>query len=310
MAYHTPLRERTRGRWPGILTAVGIAPSFLTRKNGPCPVCPGGRDRWRFLDTDGSGSWICTHCGSGGGVDLVMKFTGMPFKHVAEFIEGIIGDVNVTTARIERDERHTRAGLNALWKEARPVRSRDATDLYLCSRGMILDAYPSALRTGIIRYYSDDASSRFPAMLAMVTAPGGKPTTIHRTYLSTDGRKAPVDKPKKLYSSPGKGSAIRLATPARVLGIAEGIETAISASILFKVPVWAVLCASGIEKFEPPDVVEHLIIFADNDVNHVSQTAAYALASRLSGRIGVDVHIPKKPGTDWNDVLVEQGSTA
>jgi putative DNA primase/helicase len=145
-------------------------------------------------------------------------------------------------------------------------------------------------------------------MLAMVTAPDGKPTTIHRTYLTEDGRKAPVEKPKKLYSAPGKGSAVRLAAPARTMGIAEGIETAISASILFKLPVWAAICANGLEHFEPSADVEYLIAFADHDLNHVGQAAAHALAARLCQRIAVDVRIPEKPGTDWNDALLERRS--
>ena len=39
---------------------------------------------------------------------------------------------------------------------------------------------------------------RFPAMVALVTAADGMPVTVHRTYLTADGRKAPVTEPKKL----------------------------------------------------------------------------------------------------------------
>jgi putative DNA primase/helicase len=308
-AYRIPLRERTRGRWPSILAAFGIEPSYLTRKNGPCPLCPGGRDRWRFLDTDRNGTWICTHCGSGGGVDLLMKFTGLPFKQVAEQIESIIGGSEVTAARIERDDRRTRAGLTALWRDATAVQPGDPTDRYLKSRGIMLEAYPPTLRTGTaVRYFHDDATSSYPAMLAIVTGADGTPATIHRTYLTDDGRKAPVEKPRKLYSSPGKGSAIRLAAPAKTLGIAEGIETALSAAILFELPVWSAICANGIANFEPPAVVKHLLVLADNDLHYVSQAAAHALAARLSARIRVEVRIPEKPGADWNDVLAERGA--
>jgi putative DNA primase/helicase len=50
------------GRWPDILAALGIDDRHLTRRHGPCPGC-GGKDRFRFDDRDGRGTWIC---GGGG----------------------------------------------------------------------------------------------------------------------------------------------------------------------------------------------------------------------------------------------------
>jgi putative DNA primase/helicase len=187
----------------------------------------------------------------------------------------------------------------------------DATDQNFRSRGIILDTYPLVLRTArAVRYQDDDGSGSYPAMLAMVTDPAGKPVTIHRTYLTEDGDKAPVEKPRKVYSSPGKGSAVRLTPVCAVMGVAEGIETGFAASILFKVPVWAAICANGLQNFEPPPETERLLIFGDNDENHVGQTAAHALAGRLSSHLEVEVHIPEKPGTDWNDVLRDKGGAA
>ena len=58
--------------------------------------------------------------------------------------------------------------------------------------------------------------------------------------------------------------------------------------------------------FEPSAEVTTLVIFGDNDVNHVGQTAAHALAARLANRLQVEVSIPDRPGSDWNDVLLEQ----
>ena len=100
------------------------------------------------------------------------------------------------------------------------------------------------------------------------------------------------------------GGAVRLAMPGPVLGIAEGIETALAAMKMFTIPTWAALNAGGVEKFEPPVETERLIIFGDNDQNGVGQRGAYALAARLSGRIQVEVKIPEKSGTDWNDALL------
>jgi putative DNA primase/helicase len=95
--------------------------------------------------------------------------------------------------------------------------------------------------------------------------------------------------------------------PGSVLGIAEGIETAFAAMKMFSIPTWAALNAGGVERFEPPVETERLIIFGDNDQNGTGQRAAYALAARLSGRLQLEIKIPEKPDTDWNDVLIERG---
>jgi len=100
---------------------------------------------------------------------------------------------------------------------------------------------------------------------------------------------------------PAERSAWRPAQ--RVLGVAEGVETALAAANIFGIATWAALNDGGVERFEPPAEVERLVIFADNDANGAGQRAAYALAARLSGRLEVDVKIPEKPDTDWNDVL-------
>lgn len=303
-----PLRDRCRGRWHGILVALGIDHRYLSGKNGPCPLCPGGRDRWRFLDTDGAGTWICTHCGSGDGFELVMRLSSLPFKDAAQRIEAVLGDVVSPSPRRDRSERQIRAGLNSIWSKATPLRHSDAVDRWLRSRDIILHSFPSCLRMARrLPYYSSASRSYHPAMLALVRGADGRPATIHRTYLTEAGNKAAVESPRKLFSPMPKGAAVRLGAPGATLGIAEGIETALAAQILFSVPTWAAICANGLANFEPPQNVKRLLIFADNDDNQVGQQAALRLASRLSGDLKVETIIPPDIGQDWNDVLSRSG---
>lgn len=98
------------------------------------------------------------------------------------------------------------------------------------------------------------------------------------------------------------GGAVRLARHGDTLGIAEGIETALAASILFGVPCWAALNANRLAVWEPPAEVRKVVIFADNDANFVGQTAAFDLAARLDHLV-VDIETPLDGGTDWVDVL-------
>ena len=67
-----------RGRWPAILADLGIEPTALRNNHGPCPGC-GGRDRFRFDDKDGRGTFICGQGGdpiAGDGFDLLCHTHG------------------------------------------------------------------------------------------------------------------------------------------------------------------------------------------------------------------------------------------
>lgn len=55
--------------WGSILSSLAI-PIPGINKHGPCPVC-GGKDRFRFDDKKGRGTWFCNYCGHGDGLDLV-----------------------------------------------------------------------------------------------------------------------------------------------------------------------------------------------------------------------------------------------
>jgi putative DNA primase/helicase len=301
---HLPLQQRANGRWQTILPALGIDSKFLKRKNGPCPMC-GGKDRWRFTDLNGKGTWWCNHCSGGNGISLAMKFTGLPFKELAERIENIIGDAPAQPIRTQRPEGQNRAALNALWQNSLIIHPDDPVDRWLEARGVGMRNYPKSLRAGTRVRHSGPPVSFHPAMLAMVTDATGKPATIHKTYITIDGKKAAVDKVRMFCPGPRPaGGAVRLSSPDDVLGVAEGIETALAAIKLFGVPTWAALDAGGVEIFEPPAGIRRLVIFGDNDEHGAGQRAAYALAARLSAQIEIEVRIPEKSGTDWNDRLL------
>ena len=122
----------------------------------------------------------------------------------------------------------------------------DVVDRYLRGRRAGLVTYPSCLRISAREpYWSDGSVSRHPAMLALITNSIGEPISVHRTYLAADGGKADLPVQRKAVSSFGQGPTIRLAPVAPTMGIAEGIETALSAKKLFGVPTWSVLSDYG-----------------------------------------------------------------
>ena len=297
-----PLKDRAQGRWSRILPALGVGKSFLTGKHGPCPLC-GGKDRWRWDNLEGRGTWICSKCGAGDGISLVMQKNGWEFREAARQIETVIGSAPADTSRRERSDRDKRDAMNRVWRMSNPVKADDPVGRHLARRTG-LTSFPACLRTAYNVRYPSDCPSFHPAMIAMVTRPDGSPLTLHRTYLTDDGNKAPVAEPRLwMPGTIGKGAAIRLAPAGEVLGIAEGIETALSASALFGVPCWAAGNAGMLAAWQPPPEAKRIIAFGDNDANYAGQAAAYALARRLgSDERVVEVQIPAEVGADWNDV--------
>lgn len=312
MSERLNVRQIARGRWKSILTVLGMDERALSGRHCPCPMC-GGRDRFRFDDKDGRGTFYCSGCGAGDGVALAMGITGQSFRDVAAEVERIAGTVRPTQAKAERTDDDKLAALRCAFKESKPIERGDETCRYLAGRGLRLYDLPEGIRTHPGMQYRDGGAvvGTFPAMLATVTDAAGRAVSMHRTYIR-DGRKAPVPAPKKLMQGglPLAGAAIRLTPVSRTLGIAEGVETAIAAAELFEVPTWSCISTSGIESFEPPAGVEHVVVFADNDANFAGQAAAYRAAHRLALKgIEVEVIIPPTAG-DWLDELTRRRPTA
>ncbi len=286
--------EAARGHWPHILVSLGVPENFLTKPNRPCPLCS-GKDRFSLTDCDGSGSYFCRGCGHGNGFELLKHFLQLDFPAVAKEVERVLG----VPERVKFASRPDPArALRAVYGGSRPVRSGDLVDQYLQARGLSL--LPPSLR-----FHPSLAAEgrRWPAMLALVTDVTGKAQTLHRTFL--DGsRKAPLEAPKKLMPpiSTVTGSAIRLWPAESAVGLAEGIETAISAYELFGVPTWACVSAHGLESVVLPESITTVHVYSDNDSHRefAGERAAYLLASRLAkeGR-KVEVRIPPVPGFDW-----------
>lgn len=308
-----PLPDRCRGRWRDILLQLGaVDAKLLDKKHHPCPWC-GGKDRFRWTDHEHRGGFFCNQCGSGDGVDLVMRAKGLSLADAAREIERVLGS---TREHVDEAPAYDRsAALNRLWNGAQPLQEGDTGDAYLTSRlGCRLDPWPPALRcaTSVDYWHDSERRGRYPALLAKVTGAEGKPCQISKTYLDGRGGKADVPEPKKLcQGNLPAGSAVRLFPPREgLLGVGEGLETSLAAHLLHEAPVWSCLTAGNLEKFEPPASVRRLIVFGDNDPNFTGQAAAYALANRMARKeIEVDVRIPDRV-KDWADALEAQHGEA
>lgn len=299
------ITERAVGHWLGILAAAGLDKQALSGKHGPCPSC-GGKDRFRFDDKEGRGTFICSQHGAGNGFDLLMALKGCDFAEAARFVESIIGKGAEPKPLAKAGEKAAAEKVSAarkLWSEAKRIVPGDPAHRYLASRlgefelSRALKFHPEAPA-------GDDNPKRYHALLSAYVDPFGDLAGLQRTYLTPDGRKVNWSMSRLTMGVLPDGGAVRLHPPGPLLGIAEGVETALAAKALFKLPVWAALNEGRLQTWQPPEGVERIVIFADSDVNYVGQHAAYALAKRLH-REGyrAQVELPTWLGADWNDEL-------
>jgi putative DNA primase/helicase len=307
----TPTAIRAQGRWPALLPMFGVDPKALTGRHAPCPIC-GGKDRFRFDNKEGRGTWLCSQCGAGDGFDLIGRALGIAFGDIAKRIDDMDpASVPVTAAPTPFDAKKSLDAMHALWRQTVARDYGDPIAAYLSGRGINLQPDQMQVRlTKAARYIEDgEPPTTWPAMVAKVSDRDGRGVNLHRTYLTHAGTKAPVPVPRKVMAGGlPDGCAVRLLPViGNTLGIAEGIETALSAAQIHSIPVWAALNANRLEVWSPPPGVTRVVIFGDNDENFVGQRASYTLAARLKREHGytVEVEIPDRAGWDWNDYLLK-----
>lgn len=325
------IKHTAQGRWPEIFAAAGMDPGHFVKSNRPCPLC-GGRDRFSLLKgerNEPDGRWYCRGCGYGDGIELVRRFRGSTFPQTLRWLEAYLGIEHQRESFCHRPEGLSEAEKTvrrrernlAFWNAAVPLRdlSRESPQWkYLASRGLGACDASAMLRaeaeTEAWETNEDGerrSAGRYPVLLAAVTDGSGGIITLHRTFLTPDGGKAPLSSPKKLAPGAIEDGLIRLFPPTAILCLAEGIETALSVHEMTGLPVWSAISLTGLRKFgEVPEGVKKIHICGDNDRSYAGAAGAYELAARIRRSrpdIEVAVHIPPEPGTDWNDVLRSGG---
>jgi len=292
------------GKWPGILEKLGI--EVGNGKHRPCPLCQ-GKDRFRFINKDGRGEYICGQCGAGNGFSLVQKVLGVDFLGACRAVSDLLDIVEASPCQPEKTI--TPEALRKIYKESKPTKAvlSDPVWLYLQNRG--LNTIPKNIRT-TGKCWEPETQKDQIAMLALFQLPDGTAVTMHRTYLNKDGNKLQIQSPKKVLPAlkPMAGGAVRLFDSLDgLIGVSEGIETAIAVFELLKVPCWAALNSSLMTAWEPTKDIKSVVVFGDNDKNYTGQKAAYVLANRLSIKgFTVEVEIPETVGNDWLDEAMKE----
>jgi putative DNA primase/helicase len=294
--------DAAQGKWPEILRKYGVEEKVLRNAHGPCPICKDGKDRFRFDDKGGFGTYFCSQCGAGYGLDLLAGITGRTKRELADELATLVGTLPAAPATAAPDMRKRIEWITSNLRHASEVPEVIA---YLKGRGLKPSSDTFALPA--VRYYAErKLVGEFAAMVTRFCAPSGELITYHLTHVR-GGRKADVPSPRKVLTPLGTmaGGALRLTRIYHHLGLAEGVETALAVMRDFRLPCWAAANAGMLEKFTPPAGVEVVTIFADNDASFTGQDAAFGLARRLTrDGLVVNVKVPDQVG-DFADAKRE-----
>lgn len=183
-----------------------------------------------------------------------------------------------------------------LWRSSIPIAGTPAED-YLNARA--LTTLAAKLRYNARTVLGKGPSRRIlPAMIAAVENDLGV-VAVQRTFLDLQViTRKPLPSPKVALGLLG-GAAIRLAPATDELGLAEGIEDALSAMQWFGTPTWAL---GGIERLALVDIptqVRRVIVYGDR--GKPAEAGLERARDHLvaNGRV-LEVRLPERYD-DWND---------
>jgi putative DNA primase/helicase len=241
--------------------------------SGECR-CPAHDDRLPSLSVRLGEKAILFHCFAGCGTpDVIMALRRLRLHDRAEVVMPQM-----------RPRRDMKALALRLWRASQPIAGTPAEE-YLKARGLF-GPFPPALR--------------FPAMIAAVENGLGM-VAVQRTFLDPqDILRKPMPRPKVPLGLFGN-AAIRLAPATDELGLAEGIEDALSAMQWFGTPTWALGGVERLALVAIPPRVRRVIVYGDRG------PAAERLLEKAHDHLTANGRelVSRIPDDhdDWNDAL-------
>lgn len=327
------LKQNARGHWHTIHRQLGIPQDYLNpHKHCPCPSC-GGKDRYRYTNHKDNGGYICNQCGAGSGFDLLMLVHRYDFNQAVNDVANALGCNPTTRPQIPKPPIQPppdkRPQLQSLWESAHPINSQPSHPInnYLINRGITPHSAPNSLRyhPKLTYWHKGKPLHHAPAMIARIDTPQEQLQGLHITYLQShyprdygeDGlhqpqlekltlthqeEPLPAKKMRTRYTGAIKGAGVYLHPYSDILGVTEGIETALAAHELFGLPTCATLSAHGMQHIIIPARVKTLVIIGDSD--YTGQKAQQALKIKaLRQGLNVQTWHPPIPESDALDYL-------
>ncbi|MFM4898721.1 primase-helicase zinc-binding domain-containing protein [Aeromonas caviae] len=294
------------GQWPGLLASLGIVVP-PRKKHGPCPAC-GGKDRFRLDDKGGRGTWICSQCGAGDGLDLIRRVTGKLPKDAAELVAGVLGLSHVAISDADREQlqQQQRAQADAEQQQQQIKRqkaARRAADIlrdckpgqspYLAHKHL---SWPSGLLNSTLIRVGEEA---FPAGSLVVPLYNETGELVNVQLIRHDG--------VRHYLAGGQKQAACHRIPGGALvAVCEGYATGLSIHLATGATVYCAMDAGNllaiaqvVRGMDDPLQPCRLWLAADNDATTTGNPGK-TKAEQAAAAVGAVVALPPTAG-DWND---------
>ncbi len=304
--------EAARGRWPDVLSLMGIEVPTSPRAHVACPAC-GGKDRFRF-DDDGRGAHFCNSCGAGDGLELVKKVNSCDATRAAQLVADALG-MNVHTlhtipgkdnaqrqqeqaerrevlAQQQAKEQTARSARFTSKLEALAIKAQPGESAYLAGKGLPGFTYP-ILPDGTL-------------LLVLMNESG---EDVAAQTITAEGEK------RLLTGSAKKGSyhVINPAHSSEMVIIGEGLATVLSVHLMRPDSLAVVAIDAGnllpvaqVMRRKYPQA--QIVIAADNDIKpdepNTGKESAEKAAATVTGLVALP---PGDHKADWNDYHQQHG---
>lgn len=291
-----------KGRWPQLLPLLGINVA-ANGNHTPCPVC-GGKDRFRFDNQEGRGTWVCNQCGAGDGLRLVEKAFALNTKDAAGKVAEMLGNAQTTLAPVEHsiNAQEKEAARNKAIERAKELigtARKQTGNTYLTTKAWsdkeALTLQGNELRIAGINYSAGD-------LLIPLTDLSG--SLLNVQLINAEGIK------RMLAGGQVKGACHHFAGKSdAVIWLTEGYATGLTVHELTGETVYVALSANNFpylaQRLRDAYPNALLIMAADNDENGIGQKKAEEAASLTGGKVALPLIIG-----DWNDVFMQEGRSA
>jgi len=287
-------------RWPDILAALSITVPPHNR-HGPCPVC-GGKDRFRFDDLEGRGTWFCNRCSpqAGNGLDLVARVLNCDIQQAANRIAPLVctPPPPQTQPRNKARTQDIQNRVHQLLKHCQPGQSP-----YLSAKGLF---HQALLLSGTCSDYSGVHISDGSLVLPFKDIQG---QVTGAQLISPDGEK------RFLRGSSTKGAFIEITAPQnkppqRII-ITEGFATGVAVStftfglVVAATSVSNLVTAAQALRQRYPNTP--LILAGDNDAGQNANIGKMYAEKAALAADGFVTLPPTQDEADWDDYLRSHG---